>query len=135
MDIKDLCEHTRIRLIAAVVGHQQCTKTASNIVPIPGGDRVIAIGTPAQARALLTVDKAAAQRAGTGPVETWDAVVAIVHGHMLLADVTTAQKALMLQMLAGLDEYVKAAVLATPAPCGASGAGSDQVDSERGHHD
>jgi hypothetical protein len=53
MDHKDLCEHTRIRLIAAAVGHQQCMKTASNIVQIPGGDRVIAIGTPAQVRALL----------------------------------------------------------------------------------
>lgn len=53
MDHKDLCEHTRIRLIAAAVGLQQCAKTASNIVPIPGGDRVIAIGTPAQVRALL----------------------------------------------------------------------------------
>ena len=53
MDHKDLCEHTRIRLIAAAVGFQQCTKTASNIVHIPGGERVIAIGTPAQVRALL----------------------------------------------------------------------------------
>jgi hypothetical protein len=53
MDHKDLCEHTRIRLIAAAVGLQQCTKTASNIVPIPGGDRVIAIGARAQVRALL----------------------------------------------------------------------------------
>lgn len=53
MDHKDLCEHTRIRLIAAVVGHQQCTKTESNIIPLPGTDRVIAIGTPAQVRALL----------------------------------------------------------------------------------
>lgn len=53
MDHKDLCEHTRIRLIAAALGHQQCTKTASNIIPLPGTDRVIAIGTPAQVRALL----------------------------------------------------------------------------------
>jgi hypothetical protein len=53
MDHKDLCEHTRIRLIAAAIGHQQCTKTASNIVPIPGGDRVIAIGTPAQVAMML----------------------------------------------------------------------------------
>ncbi len=53
MDHKDLCEHTRIRLIAAAVGHQQCTKTASNIIPLPGTDRVIAIGTPAQVAQLL----------------------------------------------------------------------------------
>lgn len=53
MDHKDLCEHTRIRLIAAAVGHQQCTKTESDIIPIPGGDRVIAIGTPAQVAGLV----------------------------------------------------------------------------------
>lgn len=53
MDTKDLCEHTRIRLIAAAVGHQQCTKTESNIIPLPGTDRVIAIGTPAQVAMLL----------------------------------------------------------------------------------
>jgi hypothetical protein len=67
MDNKDLCEHTRIRLIAAAIGHQQCTKTASNIVPIPGSDRVIAIGTPAQVRALLPVDTAQPESA-TGQV-------------------------------------------------------------------
>ena len=49
----DPCDTMRNNLIAAAVGLQQCTKTASNIVHIPGGDRVIAIGTPAQVRALL----------------------------------------------------------------------------------
>ncbi|SDC70806.1 hypothetical protein SAMN05428966_102160 [Massilia sp. PDC64] len=49
----DPCDTMRNNLIAAAVGLQQCTKTATNIVPIPGGDRVIAIGTPAQVRALL----------------------------------------------------------------------------------
>ena len=54
MDNKiDPCDTMRVNLIAAAVGLQQCTKTESNIVPIPGGDRVIAIGTPAQVRALL----------------------------------------------------------------------------------
>jgi hypothetical protein len=46
-------EHTRIRLIAAAIGHQQCTKTESNIIPLPGTDRVIAIGTPAQVAQLM----------------------------------------------------------------------------------
>lgn len=58
MDHKDLCEHTRIRLIAAAIGLQQCTKTESNIVHIPGGERVIAIGTPAQVRGMLGADPA-----------------------------------------------------------------------------
>jgi hypothetical protein len=57
MDNKiDPCDALRVNLIAAAVGLQQCTKTASNIVPIPGGDRVIAIGTPAQIAQLLGAD-------------------------------------------------------------------------------
>lgn len=47
MDHKDLCEHTRIRLIAAAVGHQQCTKTAGTEVQIPGTDKRILIGNDA----------------------------------------------------------------------------------------
>lgn len=50
-DIK--LETKRLRLLAAVLELQHYTSTESNIVPIPGGDRVIAIGTPAQVRALL----------------------------------------------------------------------------------
>jgi hypothetical protein len=53
MDHKDLCNHTRIKLIASAVGHQQCTKTEANIIPLPGGERVIAIGTPAEVCGLL----------------------------------------------------------------------------------
>ena len=54
MDNKiDPCDTMRNNLIAAAIGLQQCTKTASNIVPIPGGDRVIVIGTPAQIAQLL----------------------------------------------------------------------------------
>jgi hypothetical protein len=49
----DPCDTMRTNLIAAAVGLQQCTKTASNIIPIPGGDRVIAIGTRAQVAQLL----------------------------------------------------------------------------------
>jgi hypothetical protein len=48
-----LCEHTRIRLIAAAIGHQQCTKTAANVIPIPGTERFIAIGAPAEVWQLL----------------------------------------------------------------------------------
>lgn len=55
----DLCEHTRIRLIAAAIGHQQCTKTAACIVTVPGGDRVIAIGTPTEIAKLLPELRAA----------------------------------------------------------------------------
>jgi hypothetical protein len=30
------------------VGLQQCTKTAANIVPLPGTERFVVIGTPAE---------------------------------------------------------------------------------------
>jgi len=46
-------EVRRLRLLAAVLDLQHYTSTESNIVHIPGGDRVIAIGTPSQVRALL----------------------------------------------------------------------------------
>lgn len=63
MDNKiDPCDTMRTNLIAAAAGLQQCTKTAANIIPIPGGDRVIAIGTPVRVRALL----AAAPAVGCG---------------------------------------------------------------------
>lgn len=47
------CEHIRLRLIAAAVGLQECTKTAANLVPLPGTGRFITIGTPAAVVALL----------------------------------------------------------------------------------
>jgi len=47
MDHKDLCEHTRIRLIAAALGHQQCTKTSGTETHIPGTDKRILIGNDA----------------------------------------------------------------------------------------
>ncbi|WP_371763345.1 hypothetical protein [Massilia sp.] len=53
-DIK--LEAKRLRLLAAVLELQHYTSTESNIVPIPGGDRVIAIGTPVQVRELLADD-------------------------------------------------------------------------------
>ena len=52
----DPCDTMRVNLIAAAVGLQQCTKTESNIVPIPGGDSVIAIGTPAHVVQSLAED-------------------------------------------------------------------------------
>lgn len=58
MDNKDLCEHTRIRLIAAAIGHQQCTMTAASLVPLADG-RVVAIGTPADVARLLPATTAA----------------------------------------------------------------------------
>jgi hypothetical protein len=48
-----LHEARRLRLLAAALELQHFTSTDSNIVPIPGTARVIAIGTPAQVRALL----------------------------------------------------------------------------------
>jgi hypothetical protein len=46
-------EAKRLRLLAAVLELQHYTRTEANVVPIPGGDRVIAIGTPAQVTQLL----------------------------------------------------------------------------------
>jgi hypothetical protein len=70
----DRCDTMRVNLIAAAVGLQQCTKTETNIVPIPGGDRVIAIGTPAQVRALLADD--------VDPAAICDAVAAKSRNHL-----------------------------------------------------
>jgi hypothetical protein len=53
LDDDILHEAKRLRLLAAVLELQHYTSTESNIVPIPGGDRVIAIGTPAQVAMLL----------------------------------------------------------------------------------
>jgi hypothetical protein len=48
-----LHEAKRLRLLAAALELQHFTGTAANVVPIPGGDRVIAIGTPAEVVQLL----------------------------------------------------------------------------------
>ena len=70
----DPCDTMRNNLIAATVGLQQCTKTASNIIPIPGGERVIAIGTPAEVCALLAaeMDERCPHCDGTGDVHRPD---------------------------------------------------------------
>lgn len=51
----DPCETARVRVLAAALVLQQCTKTAANIVPIPGREpkRFIAIGTKAEVARLL----------------------------------------------------------------------------------
>jgi len=60
----------RLRLLAAVLGLQHYTSTESNIVPIPGGDRVIAIGKPVVAR--VEIEDCAARRSAAGqPAERW----------------------------------------------------------------
>jgi hypothetical protein len=52
-NIEDPGEQNRTRLIGLALAHLQLEAIASAVIPIPGGDRVIAIGTPAQVRALL----------------------------------------------------------------------------------
>lgn len=48
-----LHEAKRLRLLAAAIELQHFTSTAANVVPIPGGERVIAIGEPAEVARLL----------------------------------------------------------------------------------
>lgn len=55
-----LHEAKRLRLLAAALELQHYTSTAANVVPIPGGERVIAIGTPAQVARLLEIAPAVA---------------------------------------------------------------------------
>jgi hypothetical protein len=52
-NIEHLREQNRNRLIGLATEHLQLESIASAIIPIPGGDRVIAIGTTAQVSALL----------------------------------------------------------------------------------
>lgn len=54
------CETARVRVLAAALVLQQCTKTACNIVPIPGKGQIIAIGTKADVARLLELAPAAA---------------------------------------------------------------------------
>lgn len=53
-----LHEAKRLRLLAAALELQHYTSTAANVVKIPGGDQVIAVGTPAQVAALLHIGPA-----------------------------------------------------------------------------
>lgn len=52
-NIEDLREQNRNRPIGLALAHLQLEAIASAVIPIPGGDRVIAIGTPAQVAMLL----------------------------------------------------------------------------------
>jgi hypothetical protein len=52
-DTDILHEAKRLRLLAAALELQHYTSTAANVEPIPGGDRVIVVGTPAEVRGLL----------------------------------------------------------------------------------
>ena len=52
----DICDTQRNNLIAAALGLQQCTRTAANIVPLPGTDRFIAIGTPGDVARLVAAE-------------------------------------------------------------------------------
>jgi len=48
-------EHWRLQLIAAACALQHATQTAANIIPIPGGDRFITIGTALDVARLLEI--------------------------------------------------------------------------------
>jgi hypothetical protein len=51
----DHCEHIKLTLIANAAALQHCTKTAANVIPLPGTDRFIAIGTAAEVARLLEI--------------------------------------------------------------------------------
>lgn len=54
-----LQEAATLRLLAAALELQHLTSLAANVVPIPGGERVIAIGEPARVAQLLPVPASA----------------------------------------------------------------------------
>jgi hypothetical protein len=51
----DKCEHIRLTLIANAAALQHCTGTAANVIPLPGTDRFITIGTAAEVARLLEI--------------------------------------------------------------------------------
>lgn len=51
----DPCDTARNNILAAALALQHCTKTAANIVPIPGRGQIIAIGTKADVERLLNL--------------------------------------------------------------------------------
>ena len=61
-----LHEAKRLRLLAVALELQHFTRTEANIVPITGTDRVIAVGTPAQVRALLNAEAASNENTQRG---------------------------------------------------------------------
>jgi hypothetical protein len=107
-----LHEAKRLRLLAAVLELQHYTQTEAYTMPIPGGDRVIAIGAPAQVRALL---------ADTALADDVIAFGASLLGHASTTDGMDEKEA---------REWVRARWQEWP------GDGHvDQADSEGGHHD
>lgn len=68
-----LCEHIKLRLIAAAVGLQQCTKTDGTEVLIPGTDKRILIGGDAYlAKVALPPVSAAEQPLWDDNGEPWN---------------------------------------------------------------
>jgi hypothetical protein len=57
---ENTAEHWRLQLIAAACALQHATGTAANLIPLPGGDRVIAIGTPSEVARLIEIAPGAA---------------------------------------------------------------------------
>lgn len=89
-----LHEARRLRLLAAALELQHFTSTAANIVPIPGTDRVIAIGTPAQVRALLGAAPACASElafANDGREPDWKAYAAAEQADGLAPDLVDSE--------------------------------------------
>lgn len=135
-----LCEHTRIRLIAAAIGHQQCTKTAANVIPLPGTELVIAIGTPAQVRAMLAaeVDERCPRCDGTGDVHppdgTWAGTCTCPAG----APQPAVDAAAICDGVAAKSRnhlFRSGAKICAGEIRAVQAAGADQVNSEGGHHD
>lgn len=137
MNIKTdiLHEAKRLRLLAAALELQHFTSTAANVVAIPGGDRVIAIGTPAEVRELLEI--APMGEASIGALDVIDSVTgadvaqiaAFETERFYLADdvdglIARCRRQVALQQLVDqaqeMDGY--------DAPAGVT-------DSEGGHHD
>jgi hypothetical protein len=140
-----LHEAKRLRLLAAALELQHYTSTAANVVPIPGGDQVIAIGSPAAVSRLLEIAPAVVG-AGELPPKPHTTYNGYSDGSEPL---WTAEQ---------MDDYARAAIAHAVAICDGVAAKSknslfrsgakicageiraargadDQVDSEGGHHD
>lgn len=140
-----LHEAKRLRLLAAALELQHYTSTAANVVEIPGGDQVIAIGAPAEVTRLLGIAPAVVG-AGELPPKPHTTYNGYSDGSEPL---WTAEQ---------MEDYARAAISHAAAICDGvadksknslfrSGAkicageirtaqaGADQVDGEGGHHD
>lgn len=137
-----LHEAKKHRLLAAALELQHFTSGAANIVPIPGGDRLIAIGTPARVRALLGADVVGTGDLPPKPHTTYNgysdgseplwtaeqmddyAHAAIAHAASICDGVADKSKNSLFRSGAKICAgEIRAALTA------------DQVDSEGGHHD